>query len=106
MADKIYCGSAKKIKTQYGDMMVLSFSPDDIEKLLQRSKETKGRGGWVNVNVKERREVSPTGKTHYLEIDMWEPNQDGENPAKKAAAQPTADEVELSEEITAEDLPF
>ncbi len=106
MADKVYCGNGKVIKTQYGDMMKLSFSPDDIEKLVQRSKETQDRGGWVNVVVKERREVSPKGMTHYLEIDMWEPNQDGENPAKKAAAEPIADEVQLNEEVTAEDLPF
>lgn len=106
MADKIYCGNGKKFKTQYGDMMKLSLHPDDIEKLVQRSKETKDRGGWVNIDLKERREPSEKGMTHYLEIDTWEPNQDGGNPAKKAAAKPAADEVQLDEEITAEDLPF
>lgn len=105
MADKIYCGNGKVIKTQYGDLMKLSLHPDDIEKLVNRSKETKG--GWVNLVVKERREPSEKGMTHYLEVDTWEPNQqDGENPAKKAAAKPTADEVQLDEEVTAEDLPF
>jgi hypothetical protein len=106
MADKIYCGNGKKFQTQYGDMMKLSLSPEDIEKIVERSKATKDRGGWVNIDIKERREPSPKGMTHYLEIDMWEPNSDGENPAKKAAGKPTADEVQLDEEITAEDLPF
>ena len=107
MADKVYCGNGKLIKTQYGYMMKLSLSPEDIEKIVERSKATKDRGGWVNIDIKERREPSPKGMTHYLEIDMWEPNQSGEeNPAKKAAAEPVADEIQLDEEISAEDLPF
>ena len=103
MADKIYCGNGKKFKTQYGDMMKLSFSRDDIQKLVEQSE--KSESGWVNVVVKERREPSERGTTHYLEIDTWEPNKN-ENPAKKAAGKATPDEVQLDEEITAEDLPF
>ena len=106
MADKVYCGNGKMIKTQYGDMMKISLHPEDIEKIVERSKETKDRGGWVNLALKERREPSEKGNTHYLEIDTWEPNQDGGNPAKKATAKPTKDEKQLDEEMTAEDLPF
>jgi guanylate kinase len=106
MADKVYCGNGKVIKTQYGDMMKLSLSPEDIEKIVERSKATKDRGGWVNIDVKERREPSPKGMTHYLEIDMWEPNSDGESSAKNTKSVPNEDEIQLDEEITAEDLPF
>jgi CRISPR/Cas system type I-B associated protein Csh2 (Cas7 group RAMP superfamily) len=101
MADKIYCGNGKVIKTQYGEMMKLSFTAEDVEKLKEGLKN-----GWVNAVVKERREPSEKGTTHYLEIDTWEPNQDGGNPAKKAASKSTGDEVQLDSEITAEDLPF
>ena len=91
MADKIYCGNGKVIKTQYGELMKLSFTAEDVDKMKENLKN-----GW-----------SEKGTTHYLEVDTWEPTQGGGGaPAKKAAGKPAADEVQLDEEITAEDLPF
>lgn len=68
MTEKIYCGNGKKIATQYGDMMKLSLTADDLTKM-----QANLSNGWINLNVKERREPSQGGMTHYLEIDTWKP---------------------------------
>ncbi|PID70754.1 hypothetical protein CSB37_01560 [bacterium DOLZORAL124_38_8] len=94
--DKIYCGNGKVIKTQYGELMRLSFSKEDIEKLSEQSNGSDS--GWVNVTVKQRREPSAGGMTHYLEVDTWKPENSGNTAA------PAANSNE--EELTAEDLPF
>lgn len=83
---KQYCGSAKTITTQYGDLMKLSFTEEDIKMLQENLSE-----GWVNAVVKQRKEPSKGGMTHYLEIDTWKPE-------KKEASE---DEVDKSS-----DLPF
>ena len=90
--EKVYCGNGKVIKTQYGDLMKLSFTAEDLEKL-----QSKLDNGWVNVVVKERREPSEKGTTHYLEVDTWKPNSDGGNAA------PTSKPAENSD---VDDLPF
>jgi hypothetical protein len=94
--EKIYCGNGKLIKTQYGDLMKLSFTTEDLEKL-----QSKLDNGWVNAVVKERREPSEKGTTHYLEIDTWKPNADGASAPATKPATPAA-----APETTAEDLPF
>jgi len=63
---KIYLGNGKKISTQYGEMMKLSFSEEDVKKLQDNLKN-----GWVNVDVKERKEPSKGGMTHYLELNEY-----------------------------------
>ncbi len=97
MADeKIYCGNGKSIKTQYGDLMKLSFSAEDLGKL-----QSNLENGWVNTVLKERREPSEKGITHYLEVDKWKPNNEGGAPtstSKPAESKAT--------DVGAEDLPF
>lgn len=103
--DKKYCGNAKVIKTQYGELMKISMTEADV-KALQESLEN----GWVNIVIKERRNPSPTGLTHYLEVDTWKPSGDraqankGPAPAK-TAAKPGKDPFE-EDEISVDDLPF
>jgi hypothetical protein len=99
MADKIYCGNGRVIKTQYGELMKLSFTEEDLQ-AMQDNLEN----GWINVVVKERREPSEKGTTHYLEVDTWKPNQEGAGssaPTKKAPTKPAQ-----TDEVSAEDLPF
>ena len=86
--------------------MKLSFSAEDIQKMQENL-----NNGWLNVVVKERREPSPTGITHYLEVDNWKPTpreEGGDAPQKtpeqKAAATPAAGSA--ANELTPEDLPF
>lgn len=88
MTNRIYVGNAKVIKTQYGELMKLSLNEEDVQRLQESVK-----GGWVNVVVKERKEPSKGGMTHYLEVDNWKP--------EKQEAQ----EVD-TDTISAEDLPF
>ncbi len=98
MADeKIFVGNGKEITTQYGPLLKLSFSAEDIEK-LQKNLDN----GWVNVVVKKRREPSERGTTHYLEVDKWKPNTDynANSGTKKTDETPNGDEVSV------EDLPF
>jgi len=101
MADeKVYVGNAKVIKTQYGDLTKMSLTADDVEKMQQNL-----NNGWVNVVIKERREPSQSGFTHYLEVDTWKPEpRDG---APAAEAKPAAAPAPTSgPEMSPEDLPF
>lgn len=93
--EKIFVGNGKEIQTQYGPLLKLSFSAEDIEK-LQGNLDN----GWINVVVKKRREPSERGTTHYLEVDKWKPTQDGGAPAEKSKPAPAG------EEVSVEDLPF
>lgn len=71
MSEKIYCGSAKIIKTQYGDLLKASMHKDDINKIVKWMKENES--DWVNFVIKEKREAIDGKPTHYLEIDTWKP---------------------------------
>ena len=92
--EKIYCGNGKKIPTQYGDLMKISFTAEDLQKMQDNLEN-----GWINLNLKERREPSERGTTHYLEVDTWKPTGGASN---SKSAPKKSDEAEL----TAEDLPF
>lgn len=67
---KTYCGSAKVIKTQYGEIMKVSFSRSDIEKLTANLNEK----GWINLNISERKEADKYGNTHSVVVDNWKPS--------------------------------
>jgi len=100
MADeKIYCGNAKIIKTQYGEMTRISMHEDDVKRLQENIDN-----GWVNIIIKERREPSAGGMTHYLEVDKWKPQPREGGNESSAPAKPAKANVE--DEITPEDLPF
>lgn len=69
MSEKIYCGSAKIIKTQYGDLLKGSMHRDDLKKVAEWMHE-KGVD-WFNFSIKEKREPQEGKPTHYLELDQW-----------------------------------
>ncbi len=97
--EKIYVGNGKKITTQYGDLMKLSITAEDLEKM-----QANLSNGWININIKERREPSAGGMTHYLEVDTWKPNSSqggGKDEAPKAAKPAPA-----QDDLQPEDLPF
>jgi len=97
--EKIYVGNAKKITTQYGDLMKLSITAEDVEKM-----QANLSNGWININIKERREPSAGGMTHYLEVDTWKPN--GEKAASNDNAPAAEAPVPPQNELQPEDLPF
>ena len=97
--EKIYCGNAKKVTTQFGDILKLSFTEEDLKK-LQESLDN----GWVNADVLERRSPSAGGMTHYLVINTWKPNADNSSSTTKPAAKPAP--AAQTEDVSVEDLPF
>ena len=97
MSDKIYCGSAKVVPTQYGELTKVSFHKDDINKMLQYMKDN--NGDWINLVIKAKKEPQEGKATHYLEVDTWKPKQGQE--------QPQAQEVRTQESNQSGDsLPF
>lgn len=80
--DKIFCGSGKEITTQYGPLMKLSFTKEDLDKLQAGLKN-----GWVNAALKAVKEPKEGKQTHYVELDTWEPTPQG------ASARETGDDL-------------
>lgn len=81
MSEKIYCGSAKVITTQYGDLTKVSFHKDDINKMVAYMNGESS--DWINLVVKEKREKVEGKPTHYLEVDEWKPTQQAPPPAEQ-----------------------
>lgn len=69
MTDKIFCGSARIIKTNYGEMVKLTFREPDLAALQSNLNEK----GFVSALVKEKREPKEGKPTHYIEVDTWKP---------------------------------
>jgi hypothetical protein len=77
MTDKIFCGNARIIKTQYGELTKVSFSKEDINKMVTHMKSE--NSNWINLIVKEKKNKTEGKPTHYLEVDNWKPNSTNEN---------------------------
>ena len=75
-SENLYVGSGKTRQTQYGGIFKLSFSADDLRKMMQYLNES----GWVTIDILQRREISPSGSTHYGKIDTWRPQPQGYPP--------------------------
>lgn len=71
MSDKTYVGNGKEITTQYGELLKLSFSRDDLQVMNSKLNAK----GYVNLNCNRRKEVGQYGHTHSIVIDDWIPNQ-------------------------------
>jgi hypothetical protein len=69
--EKIYCGNARVINTQYGEMTKLSLHKDDINKIVKYMKDEKV--DWINIVVKEKQNKVDGKPTHYLEVDTYKP---------------------------------
>jgi len=71
---KVYVGNGKQIDTQYGKLLKLSFSKKDLELMLSKLNAK----GYINLNCNERKSESEWGHTHSMQIDDWQPNQNGQ----------------------------
>ena len=71
MSEKVYIGMAKSIETKYGKMLKVSIHQEDVAKLVEEASQN---NGWVNLALKERREPSERGWTHFFEVDRWKPD--------------------------------
>jgi len=93
--EKIYCGSAKIVNTQFGDLTKISFHKDDINKIVKYMKDNSL--DWANLVLKEKQNKQEGKPTHFLEVDTWKPT-------KQAESKPS---VPQAMQIPAEDeLPF
>ena len=96
--EKIYCGNARVIKTNYGGITKVSFHKNDINKMIEWLK--KDGGDWINIAIMEKKDPMEGKPTHYGVIDTWKPT--GEiNPPKPGGR---ADDG-LSTDIPEKDLP-
>jgi len=92
MSDKIYCGSAKIVKTKFGEMPKILFHKDNINTIVKYMKDN--NVDFINLDMKEKKDKQEGKHTHYLEVDTWKPET---NPAE-------TDEANLNPET--DDLPF
>lgn len=103
--DKVYVGHAKAVPTQYGEILKISLTADDL-KLLQENLEN----GWVNFSLFKRKAPSEKGMTHYGVIDNWKPNANqapAQNTAPTEAPKATKKAApKHTDEMDIEDLPF
>lgn len=72
MADKQFVGYCKLMKfSNGGEIVNVSFNKEDVEKIVQLSKENES--GYVNLQLK----TSKDGEKKYLEVNTWKPNGGG-----------------------------
>jgi hypothetical protein len=79
---KIYGGNAKIIQTKFGEMWKVSQSRKELENLLKYMNDNDTE--WVNLDIKEKKEIVEGKPTHYLEVDEWKPVQVANKPVQKS----------------------
>ena len=90
-AAKLYCGTGKLVKGYKDgpDEIELLLFPRDIEAIEKRFREIENnKFNAVRIRIRQRKEPSPKGHTHYGFIDTWEPGVKGNTPPP--APQPAA----------------
>lgn len=105
MAEKVYVkGSAKKIQFDNGSLMKVSFNINDFAKKgesFDSVKDVANEKGWVNILIKEKREVDDYGNTHYIELDTWKPD-----PSKGSSSSNSHSSSSITSKGSVDDLPF
>jgi hypothetical protein len=86
MADKIYCGSGKEKFD--GNLVEISVCLSDLPKNKIFEYNNKK---YIKLKIVKKREIDQYGKSHYVEIDMFEPQQD-QVFTKQEAAMPNYEE--------------
>ena len=100
MDKKIYIPKSGCKKVEFsngGHLYRFSFHAETFQQFLaeqMRDGEFVNKGGYIAINISERREPSEWGDTHYATLDTFKPKPQTESPTNPAA------------ELTAEDIPF
>lgn len=81
--EKIFCGNGKIIKTQFGELVKISYSEKDLKTMLANLKN-----GWVNTVLKEKKNKVDGKPTHYVEIDNFEATPKQSEPADESGGLP------------------
>ncbi len=88
MADNtIYFNSLRGRKTQFGTKLSIN-----VEKFIEELKANQNEKGYVNIELKERREADKYGNTTYAVLDTWKPNK---NVTTASAAATVAEGLDL-----------
>jgi len=95
MADKIYCGSGRIVTGKFGQIIKISLSKEDINKIVSYMNQNGSE--WANLEMKEKQNPVAGKPTHYLQIDDWKPE------AKQAEQAPVRTESVESDD---DSLPF
>jgi len=66
MAEKIYIKTVKAKESQYG--IKLSFKADE---LIEQIQENTNEKGYINLELKKRKDADKYGNTHYVEVDTY-----------------------------------
>ena len=100
MSEKTYIDGLF-IKRGKGEYETLKISIK-AETFIEQIKGLVNDKGYVNIEIKPRKEVDKNGNSHYAELDTWQPDK------SKTTAQFTKDAIKtVTETITEEtDLPF
>ena len=71
MSDKIFAPvTAKERAGRFGQEFKISFNADKMIAFITAHKNAKG---YVNLEMRKRREVGKFGDTHSVTLDTWEP---------------------------------
>lgn len=101
MADKIYIGNWKEIQTQNGSFIALSFSKDDLNKMIENLNDK----GWVNLNLNKRKEESKYWHTHSITVNDYKPREEVQDDAPEFKTG-SYGKVKKEEELNILDIPF
>lgn len=89
MSDKTYINGIFIKEGKYGLKVNIK-----AETFCDQIKQLANDKGYVNIEIKKRKEVGDNGNTHYAELDTWKPET---KPVTKS---------EITEESEDNDLPF
>jgi len=87
MSEKVYLNGIiikEKVFDDGGTILKVSIKADDLKEEIDKHKNA---DGWVNVEIKKRREVSDTGVSHYTQLNTYKKEESfsqGSNAGKKA----------------------
>lgn len=87
MAETIYFNSLRGKQGNYG--LKVTGKVEDIIAELQKHANSKG---YINLEIKQRKEADKFGYTHYAVVDTWEPNKGNAAAPAKKNGYPDADD--------------
>lgn len=74
VAEKVFINgvSIKEKSFDNGDSILkVSLKDEGVDQL----KELLNKDGWVNIDIKKRREVGAKGQTHYMQLNTYQPKE-------------------------------
>jgi len=100
MSEKIYCGSGKEKFD--GNLVEISVCVSDLpkDKIFEYNNKK-----YIKLKVVKKREVDQFGKTHYVEVDMFEPEQKSANEVYHEKTYQKQEQKQAVDESDS-DLPF